>query len=329
MAVRGEVLVAILNDLLDFNIAHDRGWYRIPISSADKWLKDCWPPQWLAFYQTKIFGEKAYSVNYYAQVAGIRKVYRWELFPDQPRDEKSERRYYQLFLDGLNHLPAPIFSRRRRRIIFIPTTWEKFTHAPELNDLYDESPLEDLLWSQLKHLWIQAERQEFIRIKKRDYALDFAVYCAMGRLDIETDGDTWHSYLFSVESYLAILSRLEDQEPYVAVRLPDTYGDAWRFSHQRARCGSIWNQTLNKYWHSNPERAAQDNLRDNHLETAGWKLLRFNSRQIQEQMAEYCIPTVVETINKLGGVDEGGVVPRKIDLRGPDVSHQLGLFDNL
>lgn len=272
MPVRGEVLVAILNDLLDFNIARDRGWYRIPISSAEKWLKDCWPPQWLAFYQTKIFGEEAFSVNYYAQVAGIRKVYRWELFPEQPRDEKSKRRYYQLFLDGLNHLPVPILSRRRRRIIFIPATWEKFIHATELNDLYDESPLEELLWFRFKHLRIRAERQEFIRIKKRDYALDFAVYCAMGKLDIETDGDTWHA---------------------------------------------------------NPEKAAQDNLRDNDLETAGWKLLRFNTHQIQEQMAEYCIPTVVETINKLGGVDEGGVVPRKIDLSVPDDSHQLGLFDNL
>ena len=37
------------------------------------------------------------------------------------------------------------------------------------------------------------------------------------------------SYLFSVESHLAILSRLEHQEPYVAVSPPGIYGNAWLF----------------------------------------------------------------------------------------------------
>jgi very-short-patch-repair endonuclease len=272
MTIRGEVLIAIINNPLDFNIAHDRGWYRIPIRSAEKWLRDCWPPQWLAFYQTKIFGEQAYSINYYAQIAGIREVYRWELFPDEPRDDKSEQRYYQLFFDRLNHLSIPISSRRRRRIIFIPTTWEKFANANELNDLYDESPLEDLLWVQLKRWQIQAERQELVTIKKQNYFLDFAVYCATGNLDIETDGDTWHA---------------------------------------------------------NSEKASQDNLRDNDIETAGWRLLRFNTPQIREQMAEYCVPKIADTINSLGGVDEGKLMPRKIDVNAPDSSRQLGLFDDL
>ena len=143
-------------------------------------------------------------------------------------------------------LPRPILSWRRRRIVFIPTTRTKFIQAAEINDLYDESPLEDRLWAELRRLQIPAERQEFVRANKRDYALDFAIYCVLGNLYIETDGDTWH-----IEQ----------------------------------------------------GRAAGDNLRDNALETKGWKLLRFNTQQINEQMADYCMPTMVEKINRLEGGD--------------------------
>jgi very-short-patch-repair endonuclease len=62
----------------------------------------------------------------------------------------------------------------------------------EINDLYDESPLEDRLWAELRRFNIPAERQEFITVGKNDYSLDFAVYCDKGNIDIETDGDTYH-----------------------------------------------------------------------------------------------------------------------------------------
>lgn len=273
MATRGEVLVAILNNLLDFAVARDQHWYRIPVGSAHKWLKGRWPPRWLAFYQTKVFGSEAFAVNYYARVLDVRQVRRWQLFPDQPHDEKGRRRYYQLILEPLRRLPKPILSRRWRRIVFIPTTWQKFSSAVEINDLYDESPLEDYLWAELKRLQISAERQEFVPVKDRSYALDFAIYCTSGKIDVETDGDTWHA---------------------------------------------------------DPERIPLDNLRDNDLETTGWRVLRFNTTHIREKMAEYCLPTIVENINRLDGVDEKErLVPRQINLDSPDGAYQLGLFDDI
>jgi very-short-patch-repair endonuclease len=140
----------------------------------------------------------------------------------------------------------------------------------EINDLYDESPLEDRLWAELKRHKIPAERQEFLTVQEENYALDFAIYCDQANIDVETDGDTWHA---------------------------------------------------------NPEKAAADNLRDNALEAAGWKVLRFSTPQIHEGAASYCIPTIRQTINKLGGVEEGKLVARRID---PDVEGavQLGLFDD-
>ena len=44
-------------------------------------------------------------------------------------------------------------------------------------------------------------------------------------------------------------------------------------------------------------------------------------------MRDYCLPTIVENINRLGGVEEGKSVPRKIDLDAPPGMRQLTLFD--
>jgi len=186
------MLVAILRDPLDFAIARDHNWYRIPVESVEKMLKDKWPPRWISFYQTTAFPHHAHSVLYYARVMDIRKTFRWQLFPDRPRDEKSDREYHQIFLDSLQRLPKPIYSRRWRRIVFIPTTLSKFKNAVEINDLFAGSALEDKLWAKLKRLKVYAERQELVSVKDRNYFLDFAVYCVKGKIDIETDGDRWH-----------------------------------------------------------------------------------------------------------------------------------------
>lgn len=271
MAKRGEVLTAILNNERDFAYVRENRWYRIPVFSVQKWLKERWPPEWLAFYHTKVFGDIAFSIRYYAPVLKTPEVLRHQLFPNEPLNEKSNQRYYQLILGPLQTLPAPIFSRRWRRIVFIPTTWEKFMTATEINDLYDESPLEDRLWAEFKRRKIFAERQEFLTIQEMNYALDFAIRCAKANVDVETDGDTWHA---------------------------------------------------------NPEKAAEDNLRDNALEANGWKVLRFTTHQIMEQMSDYTIPTVVKTIKTLGGIDTGGVIPRQIDV-DPNRPYQLGLFDDM
>ncbi|MCO6453560.1 MAG: DUF559 domain-containing protein [Caldilineales bacterium] len=187
-SARGEVLVAILNDKKDFAILREKGWYRIPTDSAPK----RWPPQWLAFYQTKIFGEEAYSVRYYGRVRSISMVRRRDLFPNELPNPKSDRQYYKIQLESLRTLNEPIASPRWRRIAFIPTTWPKFRRARQINDLFDESPLEDILWDEFKRLGIAAERQFAVPVGEQFYRLDFAIFCNNGNIDVETDGDSYH-----------------------------------------------------------------------------------------------------------------------------------------
>jgi very-short-patch-repair endonuclease len=266
---RGEVLIAIMNNPLDFALAVEEHWYRIPVSSACKWINDAWPPRFLAFYQTKIFLAEAFSIRYYAEVVRIDKVYRRELFPNQPETVKSNQLYYKIIIKPMKRLVNPIISRHFRRIVFIPTTMDRFTSAEEINDLYHGSSLEEILWREFKRLRIPAEREEFVTAKDLRLFLDFAIYCVTGQLDVETDGD---------------------------------------------------------YWHANPDKASEDNLRNNALATLGWKVIRFNDRQIREEVDSYCIPTVVENINKMGGLEERKTVPRKIDISG---SYQPSLFDDI
>lgn len=122
MSMRGEVLIAIMNDPADLSVARDQHWYRIPAPSVERFLKDRWPPEWLAFYQTQVFGNEAHAVRYYARVLDIRKVSRKNLFPTEVQSEKTERYYHKLILSPLECLRQPIRSRRLRRIVFIPTT---------------------------------------------------------------------------------------------------------------------------------------------------------------------------------------------------------------
>ncbi len=197
------------------------GWYHIPVETAPQ---KRWPPKVLAFYQSKVFGkEEAYKIRYFGEVERIDIFPRKELFPNDLENQyKAERPYYRLQLKSLEERPLPIISHRPRRLVFIPTTMEKFMFAEQINDLFDGSPLEDRLWSALKHYDILAERQWKIIIQNRRYYLDFAVFCRNGKLAIETDGYTYHY-------------DDRNQIDYDTWRRNEIEIDGWRFLHYTTR----------------------------------------------------------------------------------------------
>lgn len=184
-----QVLVAVMNSRRDFEIARDQHWYRIPLRAAPKRLRVAY----LAFYQTKVFGPEKWAVNYYARVRRYATVRRADLLPEEEDHPRAGEWYYRVDIGPLMRLPRPIVSKRWRRITFIPTTLPKLLRAEEINDLFDESPLEDTLWYALKQAEIEAERQYYIGEGRDTYCLDFAVFCERGRIDVECDGDTWHA----------------------------------------------------------------------------------------------------------------------------------------
>ena len=215
-----EVLVALLPKISALETLKNESWYHIPVEKAPK----RWPPKLLAFYQGKVFGaQEAYKIRYYGEIAHIDIVHRNELFPDDEKNlDKAEKLYYRLQVDKLIEREPPIVSYRPRRLVFIPTTFEKFQLAEQINDLFDGSKLEDRLWTQLKYLNILAERQWKLRIQEHTYFLDFAVFCKNGKLAIETDG-----YLTHYDSQLQI--------DYDTWRQNEIEIDDWRFLHYTSK----------------------------------------------------------------------------------------------
>lgn len=128
------VLVALINRPKDFEIARDRGWYRVPEKKAPRGVFF----EYVAFYFTAVFGEEKYTVHYYARRLGHELVTRRELLPDELDHPRAGESYYKLQLGPLQRREPPIVSPRWRRITFIHTTWDRFQAAKEINDLFVE-----------------------------------------------------------------------------------------------------------------------------------------------------------------------------------------------
>lgn len=188
------VLVALVKDRADHAILHQQLWYRIPVESAP-YIVAKRQAKYMGFYLPSKFGDaQKWKIHHYGKVKRIAEVARQELFPNEPlTSTKAQKRYFKIELEGLEALQQPIVSRRGHRLLFVPTTEQKFFQARNLNSLFNASPLEDLLFDQLESLKIPSERQWLVEYgEKRKYWLDFAIFCNNGAVDVECDGDRYH-----------------------------------------------------------------------------------------------------------------------------------------
>lgn len=256
-----ELLVAVIPRKRDLHILESEGWYRVPIDTAPR----RWPPRYIAFYEGVALSKPGHVARY-AEVEHIDVVGREELFPDEAPGTRAGRRYYRVRVKELLERSEPIALRRPRPVVFISTTFAKFETATTINDLWDDSPLEDQMWKALSAAHLPAERQWPVPEKNPRYFVDFAVFCREGKVALETDGHKWHS---------------------------------------------------------NPERAAVDNIRQNELGIRGWKLLRFSSDQITNGLRE-SMKNVVRMVQSLGGaVDPDAWAPSNYVRDAGSFAHQL------
>ena len=176
------VLVAVMNRVRDFEIARDEGWYRLPERQV---LRDaCF--EYVAFYFTAAFGDLKWAVHYYARCMGHELARRRDLLPAEPDHPRAERLYYKLQLGPLMRREPPIPSRRWRRVTFIHTTWDRFSTAEELNDLYAEGDeFVDRVYHALRDAGLSPERRYPIRESDVAYVADLAVPCRDGIVGID------------------------------------------------------------------------------------------------------------------------------------------------
>jgi hypothetical protein len=164
-------LVVLVNNHADWRHVVDDSWYRIPL----KHVPNPVAATFLAFYQSRVFGTDAFHIRFYAPVRRYRVVTRRELLPDQPDHPRANDRYYQIELGPLIELKYPIPSRRLRRITFIPTTMRRLQEADEINDLWLDDDVEELLWSLFRDAGLKAERRLEIGEGKQRYIVPIAV----------------------------------------------------------------------------------------------------------------------------------------------------------
>lgn len=191
-------LVALVPSRRDWDLIRTQGWYRIPVRFAPPMVKEG-TIEYIAFYFPSVFAEEKQSIRWYAPVGSLVVRKRSELLPGEPHHKHAHWEYYVVGCKDLRHLPHVIPSRKARRLLFISTTIEKLLTAPEINYLFNDSPLEDMLWLELLQAGIPSERQYEVTVGQGRYKLDFAVFCKDRNLAIECDGDEYHMRRSAVE----------------------------------------------------------------------------------------------------------------------------------
>jgi hypothetical protein len=176
------ILVCVLPEPRDLEIARLLGWYRIPFRTAPKVVA----VDALAFYQPGTFGEAGGRIEFLAPVRGHELTTRGELLRDEPDHPHANEEYFKLQLGPLEKLPRPIVADKWKRLTFLYTTGEYLLKAQTLNDLVVQGDERQWLWQSLR------ERAENEQLYKTD----------LPGLDIPP------------EVLIALLGIKEVQEPY-------------------------------------------------------------------------------------------------------------------
>ncbi len=91
------ILVAVITRPRDLTAARDEGWYRIPLARAPRALH----AEYLAFYQTAVFGAERWAVRYLAEVRAVSIATRAALLPAEAGHPRASERYYRFAIGPL------------------------------------------------------------------------------------------------------------------------------------------------------------------------------------------------------------------------------------
>jgi hypothetical protein len=63
------------------------------------------------------------------------------------------------------------------------------------------------------------------------------------------------------------------------------------------------------------------------LASKGYQVLRFNTTEVREELTSYCVPKIVETVNRLGGALDQSGPPIKYINTDAGIARQFSLFE--
>jgi hypothetical protein len=129
------VLVGVINRQRDFERAQVEHWYRVPLGQAPKGIH----AEYIAFFFSRAFKELNGGIHYYARRTGVELVRRRDLLPDEASHPRASALYHKIQFGELRRKDPPIVNSDRRGVAFIYTTWDRFSDARVLADLYSEA----------------------------------------------------------------------------------------------------------------------------------------------------------------------------------------------
>lgn len=175
------ILVVVLNNPRDFEIARLLGWYRIPLRSAPRVVS----VDYLAFYQTAAFAEERWQIRYIAPVLGHELTTRAELLRDEPDHPRANLEYFKIQIGPLVKLSQPVKAKKWRRITFFYTTGERLLKAESLHDLVVQSEERRGLWDALRE---RAASDQAYRSRPADAEISPDILAALlGLRDFDRD----------------------------------------------------------------------------------------------------------------------------------------------
>ena len=151
------ILVAVMPQPKDLEIARVLGWYRVPLRTAPKVIS----VDWLAFYQPASFGEDhKWCIEWAAPVRGHELTTRAELFKDQRDHPRANEEYFKIQLGPLVSLPNPVEAGTWKRVTFLYTTGERLLTSEQINELTVHDEERVVLWQALRERALQAQEYQ-------------------------------------------------------------------------------------------------------------------------------------------------------------------------
>lgn len=192
------VLVAVVNTPRDLRLARDEHWYRIPVRHAPRQIA----AEYLALYQTGVFGDEGRRINYYAPILRYHLATRRQLLPGEPDHPHADDAYFKLELGELRPLPASIPSARQTRITFIYTTLAHLFRAQDVSDLWLREAARQKLYAAVRERGLAVECWYPVAMGDRPEA-DLALFGPNGRLTLYIDEPAWEGLAESPVTYTA------------------------------------------------------------------------------------------------------------------------------
>lgn len=211
------VLVAVLKSPRDLNMLLKKQQYRIPVLYAPKKKAD-----YIAFYQPSSFGKSGSCIRRYAKAKGWKIVKRKSILPGEKDHPGANEDYYLVNVGRVQKLRMPVTNKTHMRVSFGFTTLATLLGARDVGKLFDVPPIEDIMFHALRRRGIDASRQHGLTLPDgKRYRMDFATFCKKGPLNIECDGEKWHS-IRAQQLKDAVRDRALGKEGWAILRLGES-----------------------------------------------------------------------------------------------------------